>query len=63
MQVCKGRENRRSIQSKTLASFQLLLLRILFLVVFMDLEQQNFKTATTRNKQTTITKKSMTNST
>jgi hypothetical protein len=42
MQMCKGRENRRSTWSRTLASFHLLLLRIFFLVVFMVLEQWNF---------------------
>jgi hypothetical protein len=42
MPVCKGRENRRSIWSRKLASFHLLLLRIFFLVVLMVLEQQNF---------------------
>jgi hypothetical protein len=41
MQMCKGSENKRSIWSRTLAFFHLLLLRVFFLVVLMIFEQQN----------------------
>jgi hypothetical protein len=39
MQACKGRDNRRSIWSRTLASFLLLLLRVFILEVLVVLEQ------------------------